>query len=148
MIYQRFYPVKVLLDPIQDLCCPAEDEYFSEQYSLDSAVVSKKILASEKILLDTLERLSKLKEEKDVLQQVQSLNPECRFLLHTAIRISFLYFHADTELFPVLTPDKTYYYLFAYIQEGFLSFKKYCQQQNLDLWDQIFSYECDRLEDL
>ncbi len=145
MISQHFYPVKVLLTPIQELCCPTEDDYFNKQYDLDSAVVSKTILSSENVLLDTLEHLSKLEKEKDVLQQVQSLSPECRFLLHTAIQISFLYFHADTEQFPLLTPDKTYYYLFAYIQEGFLSFKRHCQQQNLDLWDQILVYECDRL---
>lgn len=148
MISQRFYPVKILLIPIQNQCCPSEDDYFNRQYNLDSSTVSEMILSSEETLLNTLKSLSMLSREKDVMQHVQHLDPKCRFLLYATIQIAFLHFHADTELLPLTPDDKIYYLLFAYLQEGYFSFKKYCQQQELDLWDQILSYECERLEDL
>lgn len=146
MIYQRFYPIRIFLNPILSQCHHADDAYFNQQYDLDSRIVSEMILTSEEKLLDTLKDLSTLTREEEVLQRVRCMKPECRFLLYAVIQISFLHFHASTEQFPLLSPDRTYYFLFSYLQEGFFSFKKLCLEQGLDLWDQILDYEISLME--
>lgn len=143
MIHQRFYPISTLLNPIQGQCQIQAESYFKEEYKLDSKILTEKIISSEKLLFSILENLSMLKRDEDVVQHVQRLNPECCFLLYVSIQIAFLHFHADTELLPLLPLEKIYYFLFAYLQEAYLSFKRHCQQNGQDIWELILEYECD-----
>lgn len=141
MIHQHFIPISPALNKIQQLCNPENDSYFYSQYSLDSSVVTNTIIQSEYLLMNTLEKLSELIKDDDVSEYILALSSERRFLLYTAVEISFLHFHADTQQLPVIPPNNFYLLLGGYLQEGYLSFKNYCSKHNIDMWNEILTYQ-------
>lgn len=143
MIIQKFYPVNILLEPLCNLCMQDHESYFKKQLDLDSRIVSKMILSSEETLLEILERLSLFTHEKDVNTYVQSLKQEHRFLLFVAIATTYVHFHADTELLPLIPDKNIYLLLFAYVQESYLSYKKHCDKNQLDIWYGLIDYVVD-----
>lgn len=141
MIHQHFLSISPLLNQLLAICSSDHDPYFDTQYSADETTVTDIILQSEYLLFDTLEKLSILSDEKHILEHIKTLTPECRFLLYVSIQISYLHFHADVEMLPMIPPTNLYPLLFAYLQEAYCSFRTYCQQHNLSIWNEILEYE-------
>lgn len=141
MIHQRFIPVSYLLHNFLE---PTLNQFSSLYHELDNSdvlEVDQRIFNGESSFFRITDHLATLGTGTTAEDYIQSLSPDEAFLLYVGIQISFLHFHADTQLLPAIPVNRLFQNLFAYLQAGYLSFKKHCLKNHLSIWESIIDYE-------
>lgn len=146
MQIQKFIPIGIQLSPFLNTYFDSQqDPYIERQYELDSSIVTQTILSSMDALIETMQTLTKFSAERELANYVVSLPSPKKFLILVCIRGAYAYDGSATQKIPFFPSDKRYYHAFTYVLTTFLEFETHCKKQNLDLWDEILSYEVNLL---
>lgn len=141
MIHQRFMPISYLLHNFLELSFNQFSSLYHELDNSDFQEVDQRIFNGESLFFMITDHLATLGTGNATDGYIRSLSPDEAFLLYVGIQISFLHFHANTQLLPAIPTDQLFQNLCAYLQTGYLSFKKHCIINQLSIWESIIKYE-------
>lgn len=142
MLIQRFVPVNPLLLSFRKTAL-RQFESWDDPLNLSFDEVDELIISEEDFLFRLLEQLSSLNDESTVNSYICRLPSEQAFALYVSIQAAFCHFHADAERLPLLPITQFLPLIFAYVQEGYKSFRRHCQAEGLSMWETIVEYEYD-----
>lgn len=139
MIMQRFVPIdSFLIRMLRGV--DEKTAYFQQMLDMESSLVDAAIEDRKSRLFDLLEHLPIPNGSIDYPQIVSNLPPEDQFLIYVAALCAFVHFDAESERLPFSSMENFHRLLCAYLQESYLSFAKYCKDENEYLFESVFGY--------